>query len=533
MASQSITHESLNCWWSKQPAELPEGQLGHSWWSGASVSTCSCASSASIGPTIWQEAYAADDTVPSIVAVHLSNDDHLALDNNMDTEITSTDPCFTSLIDSHDEDTVSNHNHRDHHLEPDKEKPFSTKGGIDMPLTPVKLEYVLECIADLHEPKLGSGVHLSNDDHLAPGNKNTRITSTDPFTSLIDSHDEDTTTTSNHTYHDHHLEPDTEKPFSTKGGVDMPFPIKLYHMFEYIDLHEPELASIISWQPHGRSFLCRDVAKMEKLILPIFFKHSNFNSFRRQLNMWGFIRLNQKGPDNGAYYHDLFLRSKRYLCHDIKKNKRSRFVTFQEPRFYAMPVLSPHSMVTSTSGNTIAAAPTSSSHCSSSSTGAPLEEEDSALNYWLLSLFETPDVKDNDTSASSTKKRKLHHSTSQSHDMYPSSCTLPDIVLHGDKTNIWNTVAERISNKSVGAGTLFTTSFLRNWQHDWQLYADRNGIVTGRLEQGKTIANGESNQYSHNSFTADMSLFKIGRALPMTDKEGKETLAVLAKIGRL
>lgn len=393
---------------------------------------------------------------------------------------------------------------------------------------PVKLYHVLEYI-DLHEPKVG--VHLSNDDHLAPDNTNT-ITSTYTSTSPIDSHD-DEDNASNHTYRDHRLEPDNVKPFSTKGGVDMPFPVKLYHMLEYIDLHEPMLANIISWQPHGRCFLCRDAAEMEKLILPIYFKHGNFNSFRRQLNMWGFIRLNQEGPDNGAYYHDLFLRSKRYLCRDIKKINRSRFKASQEPRFYAMPALSPHSMVSSASGNTIAAAHTSPSRCSRrSSTGASLGEEDSALNYWFLNSFETPAVKD--ISASSAK-HNFQHST-RSCNLYPSTCIVPNIVQRQEeKSNIRNTVAERRSSNSVGAGTLFTTAFLHNWQREWQLYADRNRIVTGGiLDQDKAIVNGEGTRYSHKSFAADfLSPFEIGRALPMTDKEEKETLAVLAKIRRL
>ena len=34
----------------------------------------------------------------------------------------------------------------------------------------------------------------------------------------------------------------------------MPFSAKLFHMLEYIDLYEPDLAKIISWQPHIRCF---------------------------------------------------------------------------------------------------------------------------------------------------------------------------------------------------------------------------------------------------------------------------------------
>ena len=131
-------------------------------------------------------------------------------------------------------------------------------------------------------------------------------------------------------YHDHHLDEsatitvEETTPFSTKGGVKMPFPAVLFHMLEYIDLHEPELANIISWQPHGRSFMTRDIAKMEEVILPRFFRHDNYPSFRRQMNVWGFKRLGQSGPDHNAYYHELFLRSKLHLCHGITRSTKKQ-----------------------------------------------------------------------------------------------------------------------------------------------------------------------------------------------------------------
>ena len=131
-------------------------------------------------------------------------------------------------------------------------------------------------------------------------------------------------------YLDHHLdEPATisvedTTPFSTTGGVKMPFPAMLFHMLEYIDLHEPELANIISWQPHGRSFMTRNIAKMEDAILPRFFRHNKYASFRHQLNVWGFKRLSQSGLDHNAYYHELFLRSKLHLCHGITRSTKKQ-----------------------------------------------------------------------------------------------------------------------------------------------------------------------------------------------------------------
>ena len=149
---------------------------------------------------------------------------------------------------------------------------------------------------------------------------------------------------------------DKRKPFVAKRSVRESFPIKLFKMLEHIDLHEPELANIVSWQPDGRSFLIHGGAKkMEQHILPRFFKgQKQYASFRRQLNLWGFRHVNQKGADKGAYYHEMFLSGKPHLCRDISlkaqtqgsssRNKPRNDSTWGnvegiEPRFSTVPAL--------------------------------------------------------------------------------------------------------------------------------------------------------------------------------------------------
>ena len=150
-------------------------------------------------------------------------------------------------------------------------------------------------------------------------------------------------------YHDFSSAPDIEIPCKTKGGVKLPFPVKLFLLLEHIDLYEPELASIISWQPHGRCFLTHDIKRMEGYnVLSRFFRQKNYSSFRRQLNLWGFKRVIH-GPDQGAYYHELFLRGKPYLCRSIerlapRKPNGTPFNSEEEiepPKFHTMPVLPP------------------------------------------------------------------------------------------------------------------------------------------------------------------------------------------------
>jgi len=153
-----------------------------------------------------------------------------------------------------------------------------------------------------------------------------------------------------HNYCDYAMVPNEEKCINTKGGVRVPFPIKLFDMLEHIDLQEPQLGLFISWQPHGRCFLAHDQKQFEELVLPRFFKQNHYSSFRRQLNLWGFKRITQSGPDNGAYYHELFLRSKTFLCRSIQRtsgpgeSESSTRVPSNpeaEPKFYAMMALPP------------------------------------------------------------------------------------------------------------------------------------------------------------------------------------------------
>jgi len=151
-------------------------------------------------------------------------------------------------------------------------------------------------------------------------------------------------------YTDFSSAPDINIPRKIRDGVKVPFPVKLFHHLEHIDLYDPELAKIISWQPHGRCFLTRDVKRMEdQHIFARFFRQKNYASFRRQLNLWGFKRI-ITGPDYGAYYHELFLRGKPNLCHGIdrlnprRKNAASPVQNSDEvepPRFHSIPVLPP------------------------------------------------------------------------------------------------------------------------------------------------------------------------------------------------
>lgn len=154
-----------------------------------------------------------------------------------------------------------------------------------------------------------------------------------------------------HNYHDHANDDDAiylEAPIVTKGGVSVPFPMKLHNMLDHIELFEPELSSIIRWQPHGRCFLVKNSKTFAADVLPRFFDQRKYASFQRQLNLYGFNRITA-GPDKGSYYHELFLRSKKILCRGIQRMKikgtgtRMASNPDQEPNFYVMETMPPAS----------------------------------------------------------------------------------------------------------------------------------------------------------------------------------------------
>mmetsp|Transcript_6568 Transcript_6568/g.9816 ORF Transcript_6568/g.9816 Transcript_6568/m.9816 type:complete len:341 (-) Transcript_6568:232-1254(-) len=170
-----------------------------------------------------------------------------------------------------------------------------------------------------------------------------------------------------HNYHDHASDKIGEQTFkigeddknhkvSTGGGVAIPFPIKLHNMLEHIELIEPELSHIISWQPHGRCFIVHKprLFSEDPQGLARFFKQKKYASFQRQLNLYGFNRIT-KGPDRGSYYHERFLRGKSFLCQGIKRTKVKGTGTRMpsnpdaEPDFYQMgPPMSPTTTTTKT-----------------------------------------------------------------------------------------------------------------------------------------------------------------------------------------
>merc|ERR1711862_479338 len=101
-------------------------------------------------------------------------------------------------------------------------------------------------------------------------------------------------------------------------------------------------SAIISFFSHGRAFGIHKPKQFETYIMPKYFKHTRFTSFQRQLNLYGFHRITKAGsPDNGGYFHEMFLRGRLGLIVNMRRTKVKGMVKCKhdpdtEPNFYAM-----------------------------------------------------------------------------------------------------------------------------------------------------------------------------------------------------
>jgi len=106
--------------------------------------------------------------------------------------------------------------------------------------------------------------------------------------------------------------------FRPAGKAALLFPWKLQEMLESSSDFGND--DIVSWLPHGNAFKVHDVQEFVTGILPLHFKQTKYKSFQRQLNLWGFKRI-EKGPERGAYYHEEFKRSEPHRCWGIRRHQ--------------------------------------------------------------------------------------------------------------------------------------------------------------------------------------------------------------------
>ncbi|ODQ55704.1 hypothetical protein SAICODRAFT_87826 [Saitoella complicata NRRL Y-17804] len=86
----------------------------------------------------------------------------------------------------------------------------------------------------------------------------------------------------------------SQPPPALQPKVQAAFVNKLYAMVE-----EPTIQHLISWTTSGETFVVKEVTEFSKC-LSHFFKHNNWQSFVRQLNMYGFHKVNDMFHQNSS-----------------------------------------------------------------------------------------------------------------------------------------------------------------------------------------------------------------------------------------
>jgi hypothetical protein len=111
-------------------------------------------------------------------------------------------------------------------------------------------------------------------------------------------------------------------PFQPPPGMKkQQTPAFLEKLFDILE-NESAFHHLISWQPDGNSFIIKKVNEFSETVLPKYFKHSNIQSYIRQLNMYGFSKT-RHDSNHHEFTHKLFQRGRRDLLPFIRRKTQS------------------------------------------------------------------------------------------------------------------------------------------------------------------------------------------------------------------
>ena len=101
---------------------------------------------------------------------------------------------------------------------------------------------------------------------------------------------------------------------------------KLFLSKLYDILNNEENKDIIHWNNEGTAIIIVDINKLCELILPKYYKHSNYSSFVRQLNLYGFYKSKGIIKDGDSFEHNKINKNvtKEQIIELLQQNKKTR-----------------------------------------------------------------------------------------------------------------------------------------------------------------------------------------------------------------
>ena len=85
--------------------------------------------------------------------------------------------------------------------------------------------------------------------------------------------------------------------------------------------NEKENATMIHWNSSENGFVIENFEKLRNIVLPKYFKHHNYASFVRQLNLYDFHKT--KNDKLVEFIHKKFQRNQLKMIKNIKRKKKS------------------------------------------------------------------------------------------------------------------------------------------------------------------------------------------------------------------